>query len=344
MSIRSAVRVGFVLAILLTLSAAVPRSASAQLNGFNIKGDAGLDAGTQAPPGGYYGMVFYRYGTDTIKDLDGNRINTGNGSLNQFVFAPLVSVVTRQKVLGANYGFAFVPAIVNLSIESARFGQNPGPGLGDTYVQPINLGWHMKQADVVAGYAFFAPTGRYAVGADDNTGLDMWGHELTVGTTAFFDEKKTMDVSTLAAVEFHGKKRNSGAGRHAADARRRPRTQFRRRRGQGGAGVRGAVEADRRHLDGPAGVAGEGQEQRGRARARSDAAARLEGQADRLPHDSLRVGSAGAHHDAGQHADGGGGVSVQADQAQIGQVGRVGQMGRVGRSRAGGAGLAVVGW
>ena len=211
MSIRSAARVGFVLAILLTLSAVVPRSASAQLNGFNIKGDAGLDAGTQAPPGGYYGMVFYRYGTDTIKDLDGNRINTGNGSLNQFVFAPLVSVVTKQKVLGANYGFAFVPAIVNLSIESARFGQNPGPGLGDTYVQPINLGWHMKQADVVAGYAFFAPTGRYAVGADDNTGLDMWGHEVTVGTTAFFDEKKTMDVSTLAAVEFHGKKRNSAA-------------------------------------------------------------------------------------------------------------------------------------
>ena len=69
----------------------------------------------------------------------------------------------------------------------------------------------MKQADVVAGYAFVAPTGRYTVGADDNTGLDMWGHELTVGTTAFFDEKKTMDVSTLAAVEFHSKKRHSDA-------------------------------------------------------------------------------------------------------------------------------------
>jgi hypothetical protein len=144
----------------------------AQLNGFNIKGDFGLGAGTQAPPGGYYGVFFYRYGTDTIKDRDGNTITipsgSGNNSLNLFAFAPLLSVVTTHKVLGANYGFVVVPSLVNTSLESPRFGQNPGPGLGDTYVQPINLGWHMKQADVVAGYAFFAPTGRYAVGADDN--------------------------------------------------------------------------------------------------------------------------------------------------------------------------------
>jgi hypothetical protein len=190
-----------------------PRPVMAQLNGFNLKGDFGLGAGTQAPPGGYYGVIFYWYDTDTIKDLDGNRIiTTGTkSSLNLFAFAPLLSVVTTQKVLGANYGFLVVPPLVNTSLESPRFGQNPGPGLSDLYVQPINLGWHTKQADVVAGYAFFAPTGRYTLGADDKTGLDMWGHELTVGTTVFFNEKKTMDASTLAAVEFHSGKRDSDA-------------------------------------------------------------------------------------------------------------------------------------
>jgi hypothetical protein len=79
------------------------------------------------------------------------------------------------------------------------------------YVQPINLGWHKKQVDAVLGYAFFAPTGRYTLGANDNTGLDMWGNELTVGTTVFFDEKKAMDLSTLAALEFHSRKRHSDA-------------------------------------------------------------------------------------------------------------------------------------
>jgi hypothetical protein len=83
--------------------------------------------------------------------------------------------------------------------------------VGDTYVQPINLGWHAKGADVVAGYAFFAPTGRYTVGANDNTSLDMWAQEITIGTTVFLDAKRTMDVSTLAAFEFHSKKRHSDA-------------------------------------------------------------------------------------------------------------------------------------
>jgi hypothetical protein len=207
----SIVRMSSVLALALGVLAVSPKPALAQLNGFNLKGDVGLGAGTQAPPGAYYGTIFYWYGTDTIKDLDGNKINSGNGSLNIFAFAPLLSVVTTQKVLGASYGFLIVPPLLNTSLESPRFGQNPGPGLGDLYVQPINLGWHFKQGDVVAGYAFFAPTGRYTVGADDNTGLDMWGHELTVGTTAFFDEKKTMAVSALAAVEFHSKKRHSDA-------------------------------------------------------------------------------------------------------------------------------------
>ena len=76
------------------------RPAIAQLNGLNIKGDVGLGAGTQAPPRPYYGVVFYRYGSDTIKDLDGNQINTGDGSLTQWVFAPLLNVVTKKRVLG----------------------------------------------------------------------------------------------------------------------------------------------------------------------------------------------------------------------------------------------------
>jgi hypothetical protein len=206
-----AVRISSLLALTLGVLVVRPPAAMAQLNGFNLKGDAGLGAGTQAPPGGYYGVIFYRYGTDTINDLDGNKINTGDGSLNIFAFLPLVSVVTKHKVLGANYGFLVAPPLLNTSLESPRFGQNPGPGLGDLYVQPINLGWHTKQADVVAGYGFFAPTGRYTKDANDNTGLDMWGHELTVGTTVFLNEKKTVDASTLAAVEFHGGKRHSEA-------------------------------------------------------------------------------------------------------------------------------------
>ena len=199
-----------VLTLALGMLAVGPRPAIAQLNGFNIKGDVGLGAGTQPPAASFYGVEFYRYSSDTIKDLAGRQINAG-GDLNQFVFAPMLSIVTKRQVLGANYAFVVVPKLVNVSLESPRFDQDPGAGLGDTYVQPINLGWHTRRADVVAGYGFFAPTGRYTVGAGDNTGLDMWGQELAIGTTVFFDAMQTMDVSTLASFEFHSKKRHSDA-------------------------------------------------------------------------------------------------------------------------------------
>ena len=62
--------------------------------------------------------------------------------------APLVSVVTKKKFLGANYGFMLIPAAVaNSSLDAPRFGQNPGAGFGDTYFQPVNLGWKFGRAD-----------------------------------------------------------------------------------------------------------------------------------------------------------------------------------------------------
>ena len=104
------VRVPGLLALALGVLAVSPTTAMAQLNGFKSRG-CRPGAGTQAPPGPYYGMVFYRYGADTIKDRDGNKIAPGSGdtSLNMFAFVPLLNVVTKQKVLGANYGFVVAP-------------------------------------------------------------------------------------------------------------------------------------------------------------------------------------------------------------------------------------------
>jgi len=53
-------------------------------------------------------------------------------------------------------------------------------------IAPVSLGWHFKRADATAGYTIFVPTGRYSDGANDNTGLGMWGHELAMGTTYGF--------------------------------------------------------------------------------------------------------------------------------------------------------------
>ena len=188
----------------------IPRPAAAQLNGFNIKGDQGLKAGSQPPPGIYYGAPVYRYGTDTVKNQEGRTFST-TGELTMVLGGPLVNVVTTRKVLGGNYGFMVVLPFANVRVELPRLDSNPSPGISDMYVQPFNLGWHTDRADVLAGYGFFAPTGRYTPGANDNTGLGMWGHEVFAGTTLFFDKNKAWHAATTGALEFHSGKQDSDA-------------------------------------------------------------------------------------------------------------------------------------
>jgi hypothetical protein len=187
-----------------------PRPAAAQLNGFNIKGDQGAKSGSQPPAGVYLGAPLYWYGTDTVKNRDGQAVEAP-GELTMFLGGPLFNVVTTKKVLGANYGFAVVLPFANMRLELPRLDHDPGSGVSDLYVQPLSLGWHGDRADALAGYGFFAPTGRYEADADDNTGLGMWGHELFAGTTVFLDRNKAWHAATTAALEFHSQKQDSDA-------------------------------------------------------------------------------------------------------------------------------------
>ena len=45
-----------------------PPPCAAQLNGDNIKGDAGLKSGSQAPPGAYVVVPLWFYTADAVKD------------------------------------------------------------------------------------------------------------------------------------------------------------------------------------------------------------------------------------------------------------------------------------
>ena len=76
------------------------------------------------------------------------------------------------------------------------------------YVVPLYLGWHTPRADFVAGYGFYAPTGRYEAGANDNVGLGMWSHEIQGGTTVYLDAAKKFSAATTAYFELHSNKKD----------------------------------------------------------------------------------------------------------------------------------------
>ena len=200
--------------LLVTIAAAVatllflPSPTAAQLNGQNLKGDVGLKSGSQAPPGGYVAIPLWFYSADAVKDREGDEILTG--SLDATIFGAALNVVTNRKVLGANYGFLVVLPFANNRVQGVEdFDANPGAGLTDMFIQPISLGWHRPRADVTAAYGLYLPTGRYEDGADDNTGLGMWGQELLLGTTLYLNEQRSLHAATTATFNFQSEKEDS---------------------------------------------------------------------------------------------------------------------------------------
>lgn len=181
----------------------------AQLSGSNTIGEFGMKSGSQPPVGFYFAYMLYDYNANNIVTANGNEISL-NGQLdihaNVFGFA----MVTKHKVLGATYGFqAFFP-IVNIAIEAPNpdLGGSSGHGIGDVWIQPLNLGWHNKQADFLAEYSIYVPSGEYTESSSSNRGLGMWSHEFGAGTTVFFDQKKSIHASGLGTLELHSHKKD----------------------------------------------------------------------------------------------------------------------------------------
>ena len=188
--------------------------AQAQLNGSHSLGDFGVQSGTQPQPGFYTALFYLRYDTDTIKDADGNTLGLSPDSPSSVAItaaAPLLWYVTGAKVLGANYGFMVVFPWANASLEAPAFelGETIETSFADMAIRPLDLGWHVKRADVAAGFQIYMPTGRYEHGGSDNIGKGMWTYEPFVGTTLYFDDKRTASLATTAFWEFHGNKKDT---------------------------------------------------------------------------------------------------------------------------------------
>ena len=79
-----------------------------------------------------------------------------------------------------------------------------GSGLADLWVQPLNLGWHLKRADIQVMDAFMIPTGRYSPGATNNVGTGYFGNHFMTGTTFYITKNKGTSADLFTDWEVHG--------------------------------------------------------------------------------------------------------------------------------------------
>jgi hypothetical protein len=181
-----------------------------------VPGQFGLNAGVIPSPGITYANLAMNYSAGKLNDSNGNAVPNLTGTYAFWADENIFYFVPSHKILGGYFMPYIAVNVANGSLVADISGTNlgataGGAGLADTYVQPVNLGWHLgKRADFDAGYSFVAPTGRYAAGASDNVGSGYWGNDITSGTTYYITKNQATTANLATAWEIHGSKRAAG--------------------------------------------------------------------------------------------------------------------------------------
>ena len=211
MKIKNAILIslGFVLVCALT--------SLAQQKGQWVPGQFGLNAGAIPDPGITYANMVINYSASQLNDSNGNKfLQNVTGTYSFWADENIIYYVPKHKILG---GY-FMPYIVLTGASGSLVADlspilpggtgfnlsGGGSGFADLYVQPVNIGWHLKRADFNAGYSFTAPTGRYTAGASDNVGSGYWGNDITTGTTFYITKNKGTSANLATDWEIHGQK------------------------------------------------------------------------------------------------------------------------------------------
>jgi hypothetical protein len=187
-------------------------SASAQQKGQWVPGQFGLNAGVIPDPGFTYANLALNYSASQLNNANGNPVTRLGGTYSFWVDENIIYFVPKHKILGGYYMPYIALNYANGELVANIIGTNLGTGGGgsgfaDTFVEPLNIGWHFgTRVDFNAGYAFTAPTGRFTPGASNNVGSGYWGNNITSGTTLYITKNQGTTANLFTDWEIHGQK------------------------------------------------------------------------------------------------------------------------------------------
>jgi hypothetical protein len=199
---RRPIYLSFSASVLLSLGTAV----TGQELGHYIQGVAGLDGGSQPPPGVFFTYLPYIFYVDSLKGRNGNSIV--NTNLTFTIHNAVITAVTPTKFLGADYGFVFGVPVTNQRLvnDILPTGSVSKAGVSDILFEPVMLGWHKSRTDILFTYGFYAPTGDYNSENVSNVGLGFFENQFQLGSTFHLDQAKTLNASLLTTWEINQNK------------------------------------------------------------------------------------------------------------------------------------------
>jgi hypothetical protein len=184
--------------------AASTRVSGAQTNAPKIRGAWGLRSGTQYPPGAHPTVFYHYYFPDELVDKNGVAIDQ---TFRDQIAAPAVLYVSPKPIFRTYWGVIVAQAFTRTV--STRTSVDAPWGIGDTFVQPVYLGWNLSRLDARTGFLFVAPTGRFHADAHDNHGLGMWSYAADAGVTVYPDSAKRWNLATLATFNTNSNQRGT---------------------------------------------------------------------------------------------------------------------------------------
>jgi hypothetical protein len=182
--------------------AALSLYSPAQQLGHYIGGFTGLENGTSAPPGLYVAAFGLVEPVQSIKGPNGNTVLKPDINVGGVIAA--YSFTTPKKILGGDYGLAFMVPVLNTRFNSNIFNvTDVSAGVSDVLFLPINLGWEKGKANYTVNYSFYAPTGDFDPNLALNPGLGFWEQQIQAGMTYNPGKKKLWNVAGLTTWEFN---------------------------------------------------------------------------------------------------------------------------------------------
>jgi hypothetical protein len=180
-------------------------SAQAQV-GHKVLGTLGADAGVQPPPGGYAFNQTLWYAADRFVDRNGDTVPIPGLNIDAIGNAVGASGTFQIPHFGYWTASIAVPAAhFHLGTDDPRASLDEF-GLADLYVEPVRLGWRFDRFDVVASYAFYAPTGRFQPKGLAGIGNGYWTNEFSAGGAVWLDRSRGWRASALASYDLNGRK------------------------------------------------------------------------------------------------------------------------------------------
>ena len=79
----------------------VPGAVFAQMNGHNLRGDYGLQSGSQPAPGWYGSLLYLNYNIDSVRSRSGDALRSAGGDITVQAISPILLGVTEKQVWGA---------------------------------------------------------------------------------------------------------------------------------------------------------------------------------------------------------------------------------------------------